>query len=392
MFDLPLNCDLVEQRIGRLDRIGQQHEIQIHVPYFEGHGSEALVQIYHQGFDLFESTRVSAQGLLERHFEQVTELIGSFDSTRTGTSIEALNQLIEQLVPERRALDQALEQGRDWLLERHSCDEQQASKIVTSLQETDLQSAEQLQPFIDRVCDLYGIEQDYHSADCHILRPGDHMVHPQFPHLPEEGLTYTCNREMAVSRDEIQFFSWEHPLICGAMELLLNESTGNSCVAYLEKHAYKTGQFYLQVQFTLSCQAPKHLQLQRYLPTAGLRLSALPDGTLKQGVIDRMDALQDIEKKTAVLLINNMRAPIQKTLKQVEQAGQNQLPELLKRALEKVDQEHDAEIRRLKELKKRNPNIRQQEIDSLQRKQQQLRLHIEQAKLRVDSIRVIFCG
>ncbi len=33
MFDLPFNPDLLEQRIGRLDRIGQAHDIQIHVPY-----------------------------------------------------------------------------------------------------------------------------------------------------------------------------------------------------------------------------------------------------------------------------------------------------------------------------------------------------------------------
>lgn len=33
MFDLPFNPDLLEQRIGRLDRIGQVHDIQIHVPY-----------------------------------------------------------------------------------------------------------------------------------------------------------------------------------------------------------------------------------------------------------------------------------------------------------------------------------------------------------------------
>ncbi|MES9887801.1 MAG: helicase-related protein, partial [Candidatus Sedimenticola sp. 6PFRAG1] len=33
MFDLPLNPDLLEQRIGRLDRIGQRETIQIHTPY-----------------------------------------------------------------------------------------------------------------------------------------------------------------------------------------------------------------------------------------------------------------------------------------------------------------------------------------------------------------------
>ncbi|VTR26435.1 RNA polymerase-associated protein rapA [Serratia fonticola] len=39
MFDLPFNPDLLEQRIGRLDRIGQMHDIQIMVPYLEKHRS-----------------------------------------------------------------------------------------------------------------------------------------------------------------------------------------------------------------------------------------------------------------------------------------------------------------------------------------------------------------
>ncbi|MBL4583668.1 MAG: RNA polymerase-associated protein RapA [Pseudomonadales bacterium] len=392
MFDLPLNCDLVEQRIGRLDRIGQQHEIQIHVPYFEGHGSEALAKIYHQGLDLFESTRASAQGLFEKYIDQIKTQISGFTAREGNVNTEELQELIKQLVPERQALDQILEQGRDWLLERNSCDELQAAQIVEALQLNDEKNAQNLQPFIDKICDLYGIEQDYHSAECHILRPGDHMVYPQFPHLPEEGLTYTCNREIAVSRDEIQFFSWEHPLICGALELLLNEPLGNSCVAYLENHRYKTGQFYLQAQFTVSCQAPRQLQLQRYLSSAGLYISCLPDGTLGRGIIESLGELQNIDKKTAVLLIENMRAGIQQKLQQVELAGQAELPQLLEKALHNVDQEHNTEIRRLQELKKRNPNIRQQEIDSLHEKQRQLRQHIEQAKLRVDSIRVIFCG
>ena len=388
MFDIPLNCDLLEQRIGRLDRIGQLHDIQIYVPYFEHHGSEALVQIYDQGFDLFESTRASAQSMLENHFEEITKVIQQFSQQGS----EALQQLIAQLIPERQALDLALEQGRDWLLEQNSCDDQSAAKIVQAIAQNDQISDQELQPFIDQVCDLYGIEQDYHSADCHILRPGDHMVYPQFPHLPEEGLTYTCSREVAVSRDEIQFFSWEHPLICGAFELLLNEPLGNSCVAYLDKHAYKTGQFFLQVQFVLSCQAPKSLQLQRYLPAASLYLTAMPDGTQKGGAIAELQGLQDIDKKTAVMLVNNMRDPVQKTLKQVEETGQGYLPKLVERALEKVDQEHVGEISRLEVLKQRNPNIRQQEIDSLRSQQKQLTQYIQQAKLRMDSVRVVFCG
>ena len=45
LFDLPLNPDLLEQRIGRLDRIGQIHTVQIHVPYYEKRSSSNLVAL-----------------------------------------------------------------------------------------------------------------------------------------------------------------------------------------------------------------------------------------------------------------------------------------------------------------------------------------------------------
>ncbi|MBP7664821.1 MAG: RNA polymerase-associated protein RapA, partial [Shewanella sp.] len=56
LFDLPLNPDLLEQRIGRLDRIGQKNDIQIHLPYLEDTAQERLMQWYHQGLNAFELT------------------------------------------------------------------------------------------------------------------------------------------------------------------------------------------------------------------------------------------------------------------------------------------------------------------------------------------------
>ena len=52
LFDLPVHPDLLEQRIGRLDRIGQRHNIQIHVPYIAGESPRntlPMVQPGHAG-------------------------------------------------------------------------------------------------------------------------------------------------------------------------------------------------------------------------------------------------------------------------------------------------------------------------------------------------------
>ncbi|HCL13449.1 MAG TPA: hypothetical protein DHW66_15010, partial [Alteromonas sp.] len=49
LFDLPLTPDLLEQRIGRLDRIGQTQDIQIHVPVIEESAQSVLLKWYHEG-------------------------------------------------------------------------------------------------------------------------------------------------------------------------------------------------------------------------------------------------------------------------------------------------------------------------------------------------------
>src|SRR5690606_1504136 len=56
LFDLPLNPDLLEQRIGRLDRIGQGPRIDIHVPYLEDSAQAVLFHWYHAGLDLFRQS------------------------------------------------------------------------------------------------------------------------------------------------------------------------------------------------------------------------------------------------------------------------------------------------------------------------------------------------
>jgi ATP-dependent helicase HepA len=56
LFDLPLNPDLLEQRIGRLDRIGQKHDINIHVPYMQETAQEVLFDWYEKGLNAFSES------------------------------------------------------------------------------------------------------------------------------------------------------------------------------------------------------------------------------------------------------------------------------------------------------------------------------------------------
>jgi SNF2 family DNA or RNA helicase len=69
--------------------------------------------------------------------------------------------------------------------------------------------------------DIVGINQDDRGENLIVLTPSDHMLVPDFPGLPEDGCTITFERDVALSREDAQFITWEHPLIINGLDLIL---------------------------------------------------------------------------------------------------------------------------------------------------------------------------
>ena len=67
LFDLPENPDLLEQCIGRLDRIGQTRDVQIYVPCLAGSAQQDLARWYHEGLNAFEQTCPIGMALFEQY-------------------------------------------------------------------------------------------------------------------------------------------------------------------------------------------------------------------------------------------------------------------------------------------------------------------------------------
>jgi ATP-dependent helicase HepA len=84
LFDLPLNPDLLEQRIGRLDRIGQTSDVQIHVPYLADTPQQLLFEWYNRGVDLFRESCSAGYMIFEEFRErllaQLNNRTDDFDS------------------------------------------------------------------------------------------------------------------------------------------------------------------------------------------------------------------------------------------------------------------------------------------------------------------------
>ncbi|MDN3639681.1 RNA polymerase-associated protein RapA [Simiduia curdlanivorans] len=382
MFDLPTNPDLLEQRIGRLDRIGQRRDVNVWVPYFSGSLQEKLFQWYHQGLNAFEQVCHVGAAIYETQEQRLQAFLNSGTGDWGSLLLEAKTQA-EQL----RA---ALEQGRNRLLELNSCREDVADEVIESLFEQENRLA--LEDYMGQVYDAYGVEQEVHSSVSLVLLPGDHMQCAHFPALPADGVTVTYQREMALAREDIDYLTWEHPMVSGAMDMVLSGGFGNTAVATIKLGPIKPGTLMLEAVFLLNVAAPNHLQLFRYLPMTPLRVLVDINGRDLSDVLSGeklLPLLQKLPRNTAQQIAKQARETIAELVKKAQLAVAPRQDALLTQAHENLETKLGEEINRLVALAKVNPAIRPLEIEKLKQDKRVLDEYLSSASLKLDALRVI---
>ncbi|POF58462.1 RNA polymerase-associated protein RapA, partial [Vibrio vulnificus] len=263
MFDLPFNPDLLEQRIGRLDRIGQKRDIDIHVPYLQGTAQEVLARWFNEGLNAFAETCPTGRTVYDQVSDQLIEMLAS-------GSNEALDDVIAESAKLNQALKADLEQGRDRLLEMHSNGGEKAQQIVAEIAAKDGDT--NLVSFALSLFDTIGLNQDDKGENAIVVTPSEHMMVPSYPGLPYEGATITFDRDTALSREDMHFISWEHPMIQGGIDLLMSEGVGTCAVSLLKNKALPVGTLLLELIYAVDAQAPKRSGIGRFLPRTPIRL------------------------------------------------------------------------------------------------------------------------
>ncbi|KHS65067.1 RNA polymerase-associated protein RapA [Pectobacterium brasiliense] len=384
MFDLPFNPDLLEQRIGRLDRIGQAKEIQIMVPYLESTAQALLVRWYHEGLDAFEHTCPTGRTIYDAHHTQLIERL-----TTVGEQ-QGLDEFIHVCRQQHDSLKQQLEQGRDRLLEMHSNGGEQAQLLAQAIAEQD--NDVNLVTFALNLFDIVGINQEDRSDNLIILTPSDHMLVPDFPGLPQDGCTITFDRDQALSREDAQFISWEHPLIRNGLDLVLSGDTGSCAVSLLKNKALPVGTLLAELVYVVEAQAPKHLQLTRFLPPTPVRLLMDRKGTNLAAQVEFESfnrQLNAVNRHTSSKLVNAVQPDVHAMLQQAEALVETQARQLIAEAQEQADLQLRRELERLEALKAVNPNIREDELAALENQREQVLSNLHEANWRLDAIRLV---
>ena len=263
LFDLPENPELLEQRIGRLDRIGQKSDVHIHVLYLKQTPQEVLARWYDDGLDAFRQPLQGAGKLYAEFGNRVGQLAGNWFVEHDYNKIKAL---IKDTRKAKKRVIRKLSKGRDRLLEWHSYRPDIGNALVETIDL--IESCPDLASFMEDLCQYLGVRVEDHDHNSLFVLPGDQ--YKGLPGLSGTGMVVTFSRQRALAREDIPFLSWEHPMFIGGMDQLLGSPDGKTAYGVWEDPSSRS--ILLETIFLVSCLAPKQLRPERFLPLTPLRI------------------------------------------------------------------------------------------------------------------------
>jgi len=384
LFDLPLHPELLEQRIGRLDRIGQTEDIHIHIPYLANSPQHVLVRWFHEGLNAFEENMEGGNEISKLFGDRLLNVSRSESLTDACPELEAL---ISETSIFKKDLQSRLADGRDRLLEMNSFRPLIAAKLVEQIQAED--SDKSLEIYFTKVLNHFDVEMEDLAARTYFLQPASEIT-GVFPSIPPEGIGVTFDRKRALSREDISFLSWDHPMATGSIDMVLSSGTGSASFGVLR--GTNSPGVLLEILFVLETTSEQSIYVDRFLPNTPLRI--VVDHTGKEQT-DKYSA-ESFDKKLIPgsiepLLDNEMllETILPNMILAATKIAEAQRSKEIVKGLQRMNLTLNHEIDRLKILQQKNKNIRPQEIQIALDEQITLATLIQNARLRMDAIQLI---
>jgi hypothetical protein len=317
--DLPWTPAQIEQRIGRVDRLGRKGNVRSVVVFARDFLDGALFDIWQDAFHLFTESMSGLEIALEGI---QTELAASLhNSVRDG-----INSLHAQMVHQAENLRAAVEEER--YFEENAINRRRREEFATT--EARYRDGKLLRTTFLRWASLAGLRHDYNSlSDILTFDPRDFSIESmqnakmfQLPNMEDAfrraryartlTITGTFNRDIAVRREDLVFFApgtdaWTDAIVANALEA----DRGRCCAIYRKAPELPSDWRGFELLYSLTVDPrslyesgadPIHLfRAQGYLQAATYRLLIGQNGQLVKAnspvvaVVDRpFDKAQDV--------------------------------------------------------------------------------------------------
>ncbi len=380
LFDLPLDPELLEQRIGRLDRIGQTQTIHVHIPYLIGGEYEILALWYHEGLGAFSA---HVPGVYQIYVK-LADKIKRISSARRLQAVQQINLETRKLVA---SISKKVAAGRDRLLELNSFQPEIAEPLQRLIMDNDAKPT--LEKYMLDVFELYDLrlqEQGYRTWHVDALL----LSNPEFP-LPmakDEEFSLTFDRTAACKREDIEFITWDHPMVSGVFDMILASEKGNCAYAVWDNAGKED--LIMEAIFILESVADRSLTIERFLPPRPVRIFI--DSSFQECAPEFSGkSLHDPDDNELSFFYALEKNAISHMLDNCEKIAKAKVGSILDSVTASIRDKLDHEQTRLTELAKVNKHIKTEEIARIRKQKEAMIEAVQSARIRLDSLRLIQC-
>lgn len=386
LLDLPADPELLEQRIGRLDRIGQTGVVRVMVPFVRGTAGEVMARWYHEAMNAFERYAPAAAWVTQRFFAALTALVKTPGLRLDRARLERLLRA-GRLSSHRQR--RRIESGRDRLMEQGALPLEQAEGLIDTIRRDDGDPG--FQALVERLFDLCGIVTEPVAPHVFRLAP-DHRYSQPLPGFRPSGLTVTTDRAIALTREDLGFLTGDHPLVGGAMDLFLGSGQGN--VAFAHWICPGAPAFLLDMVFLLEAPAPPDLVVERFLPPTPIRVAV--DHHLKDGTDDLPDGLSGPLTDGSSALFSKTLSAVSHRIADMVEAGRARARVRARAIIEAAQREAalamEEAVNRLEILGRANATIGDRDIEAARKERDAVLAAVSTAEVRLDAMCLIVKG
>ncbi|MBN1968351.1 MAG: RNA polymerase-associated protein RapA [Candidatus Delongbacteria bacterium] len=382
LFDLPLNPELLQQRIGRIDRIGQIHKIKIFIPYYKNSHEEILLKWYNEGLNYFDYYIHGTAEIYSTLSTELIELITKFDETKLEIFLIKTKRIKDEI-------SKKIRDGRDKLIEINSFNEKAVKKLLTNIKHSLVDK--DFEEYILKLLDYYHFfyeETDKHnySIDLNLIPDNDFPL----PMVKDETLILSFSREKSLYSPYTEYITPEHFMVRDSLDLFLSSDSGNATIVEWKKS--KMSNLVIELFFILETPVSRNLNVNKYLPFKPIRI-----------VMD--NNFRDLSEDYSFDLINSSTMEfdnfcseeyqivydfyIPSMMEKIEKFADKKSLDFINLAKARIESDLDKEIDRYRKLNKYNNDIFGKEIDVLLEKKNKLISTVENARPRIECIRIV---
>jgi ATP-dependent helicase HepA len=349
-----------------------------------------LFRFHHEGLGAFEES-LPGTAAFDELGSRLSSLAAAYiEKADRGTPPEGFEPFLTECRGVKERVLGELASGRDRLLELGSYRPRAAESLIAEIRKWD--ENPELDSFVVDALDSLGVEWEAIAPRTFVLRQGKKLVVSTLPGLRADEVGMTSDRDRATREGELDFLTWDHPLVIGVLDLLLGGEQGSVSVALLP--GGERG-LLLEGIFVLDAVAPPGLDVARFLPPTPLRAvvdhrlsdvtEIFPSSLLEGRLVDGRKELRFQDLGFLEDLLPRM-------LEKARALAKKEAPRRIKESREEMRKSLSLEIGRLRSLAEVNDHVDPKEVSEAEKRMKRIERAISAAALRLDSMRLLFLG